>query len=259
MDLAEKQSNHINRHPWELARMRVVKQLFARYAQAESDFTVLDIGCGDLFLAEGFVKDYPQLQYFAIDNALSNAQVQALNTQYQTQEVNIRVWNSLEGFRSSQEVMVDAVFLFDIIEHIENDVQWIRDLSELSQVNNRALWFVTVPAYQSLFSSHDLFLKHYRRYNHKQLRALVSNTSFEILAKGDFFSVLLCPRIFSLLIEKFGPKKNKQGVGSWRRGRFLTQGIARFLYAEFQVMNVLNRFGIKLPGLSKYIICQKSA
>ncbi len=53
--------------------------------------------------------------------------------------------------------------MLDVIEHVEDDVGFVRDVVDGSLAPGGWV-LVSVPAYQSLFSSHDRALKHFRRY-----------------------------------------------------------------------------------------------
>ena len=61
----------------------------------------------------------------------------------------------------------DLVTCLDVIEHTPDDVASLR---ELLRVTRPGGWLVvTVPAYQLLWSSHDVANQHYRRYRRSQL------------------------------------------------------------------------------------------
>lgn len=62
----------------------------------------------------------------------------------------------------------DLVCLFDVLEHIQDDVAALRVLRGLIRPDGQIL--LTVPAYNWLWSSHDVIVHHYRRYNERMLR-----------------------------------------------------------------------------------------
>ena len=85
--------------------------------------------------------------------------------------------------------------------------------------NTRLL--ITVPAYQSLFSSHDSFLGHYRRYSNGSLRRLIERSGFKVLDIGYFFGSLLPVRILQVIKERlFGlkPDQPTSGIVTWTGG-----------------------------------------
>ena len=72
----------------------------------------------------------------------------------------------------------DAVGMFDFIEHLENDHCALSAAFELLKPGGRI--FITVPAHQSLYSSVDEMMGHYRRYSKESLTKAVLRAKFEI-------------------------------------------------------------------------------
>lgn len=84
----------------------------------------------------------------------------------------------------------DLICLFDVLEHIEDDVAALACLKKLLADGGRVL--VTVPAYQWLWSAHDQFLHHKRRYSSKKLKAILDKTGFRA-DKVSHFNTFLFP------------------------------------------------------------------
>ena len=68
----------------------------------------------------------------------------------------------------------DVVTAFDIIEHVEDDYGFVRDLERVLRPGGALA--IHVPAWPSLWSGHDEILEHKRRYTFRSLRALLSRT-----------------------------------------------------------------------------------
>ena len=152
----------------------------------------------------------------------------------------------------------DFIFLFDVIEHIENDVDFIKNLLQHSQLSKECLIFITVPSYNCLFTSHDVFIKHYRRYNSKMLKDVANKCKLELVNNGTFFFLLLFPRIIKVITEKITKGSKNEGIGSWKSKGFLTKFIVFVLYLDYLILKTFRLVGINLPGLSNYMICKKS-
>ena len=86
----------------------------------------------------------------------------------------------------------------------------------LDKLKSNGLIVLTVAAINTIFSSHDIFLKHYRRYNKKSLMALLSKHNIIIKRIHYFYSLLLCVRFISFVLEKLQSKKKQFGVGFWQ-------------------------------------------
>jgi hypothetical protein len=86
---------------------------------------------------------------------------------------------------------IKAVGLFDVIEHIENDTDFLKDLR--MRITPETYVFINVPACQSLWSETDIQAGHFRRYSKRSLKKLASDSGFEIIEKGYFFSYYFIP------------------------------------------------------------------
>jgi 2-polyprenyl-3-methyl-5-hydroxy-6-metoxy-1,4-benzoquinol methylase len=91
--------------------------------------------------------------------------------------------------REIGRVKCDLILLMDVLEHVDDDVELVR--STLVGAAEHAHVLITVPAFQSLFSAHDIFLEHKRRYTLHQLETVVRAAGLEILSARYFFAFLL--------------------------------------------------------------------
>lgn len=260
MDLVESKRN-LNqagsRHPWERARKEVVVDLIRQHvAVSAKPKTFLDIGCGDTWLVEQLSLVFPESKFIAVDIAFDEQLLSKLQARFKG--TNIEVFDDLGSALKDRDVKIDAILLLDVIEHIEDDVSFLQNLSQnFSRITQHTLYFISVPAYQFLFSEHDRFLGHYRRYTNQTLREHTDQAGLNCIGIGYFFSLLLLPRLATSIIERVMPKKNKpSGVANWKETR-LDALITAVLYYDYKLSSLLSRLNIRLPGLSNYIICQK--
>ena len=70
------------------------------------------------------------------------------------------------------------VTLLDVVEHVENDHEFLQQVEKLLSPGGHVL--VTVPAYMALWSELDVDNKHFRRYNKKQIVDVLKKAGFEI-------------------------------------------------------------------------------
>ncbi len=84
----------------------------------------------------------------------------------------------------------DLICFFDVLEHIEEDVETLVAVKRLLAEDGRVL--VTVPAYRWLWTTCDEFLHHKRRYSASELRGKVSAAGLR-LEKISYFNTLLFP------------------------------------------------------------------
>lgn len=84
-----------------------------------------------------------------------------------------------------------AVGLFDVIEHIEDDKRFLQSIRSLLCGEGRL--YATVPAYQFLWSGHDIVAGHYRRYSLAEICSLLEAAGFEVEFASYFFRPLPLP------------------------------------------------------------------
>ncbi len=93
----------------------------------------------------------------------------------------------------------DLICLFDVLEHIEADVATLRALQQRLGSNGRIL--LTVPAYTWLWSRHDEFLHHKRRYSAGRLRATIAAAGLRV-ERLSYFNTLLFPLVAAARLKE---------------------------------------------------------
>lgn len=83
----------------------------------------------------------------------------------------------------------DFAVCLDVIEHLDDDLGTLRELRRVIRPGGRLL--VTVPAYPSLWSSHDVVNHHRRRYTQKSLLAVTGQAGWETTLTTHFNALLL--------------------------------------------------------------------
>ena len=191
-------------------------------------------------------KSYAK-QYFAIDTAYTPEVINQLQENNNSDVVYVQ---NLKEYQEKYDSNKSTLFLcMDVLEHLE-DEKIILDLLEKKSNN---YYFFAVPAFQSVFSSHDVLLGHYRRYTLKQLNTLLIDNQFTILDKGYYFSSLLLFRN----IDKILKKDKEASIDNWEGSKLKTKIINTILSVDFKSSLVLKKLGITIPGLSTYCLCKK--
>jgi SAM-dependent methyltransferase len=88
------------------------------------------------------------------------------------------------------EAQWDCAFLLDVIEHLPDDVQALRQAAQALKPGG--LLFVTTPALKRFWSYNDDLAHHLRRYNRKDYAALAKASGLELL-DARYFMFLLSP------------------------------------------------------------------
>lgn len=257
MDITEfkrlKSKKNVNRHPWELTRARIAQFLLKKNKVPCT--AIADVGSGDAFVLKYLMPYYPNSSFAAIDHAYTPEIIEAIKSE--GLENNLHFFDTPEkAFEGKQ---YSCILLMDVIEHIEDDSSFMKRLANTTGNKQQVNFLITVPAFQFLFSKHDSLLGHYRRYNIKRLTSLCRENNLEIITSGYFFFSLVPARLIQLFAEKIKMRKPTKAVDNWERGRFTSKIISFILWVDFRICYSLNKINIRMPGLSCYCICQKSA
>lgn len=243
MDLIEqKKINSIKfkRHPWETVRLKLL--LFLLKKITNKNF-IVDVGSGDAFIAMQLAQGFPASTVVAVDINYDDEFIK------ENDKRHLRFLKCINDVPDTNPV--NAILLMDVLEHIQKPEELLNDIKQLKNVSSSTQFIITVPAFQSLFCDHDIFLKHYRRYNRKELNKLVAEAGFQVDFDGYFFITLFPARVF----QKTFDIKAKHGLHDWKGNRLATSIASIILWIDFKISWYLSRTGIHLPGLSCYCVC----
>jgi SAM-dependent methyltransferase len=143
-----------------------------------------------------------------------------------------------------------AVGMFDVLEHIENDAGFLRQLHDNMQP--QGLLYVTVPAFQLLWSQEDILAEHYRRYTRSSLQNLLAQNGFEVLFCSYFFRPLLFAiLLFRSLPFRLGYVRERTAI---ERDHTTSLGVASRLLQKFLTREVAAIGNQKICGFGSSCI-----
>lgn len=147
----------------------------------------------------------------------------------------------------------EAIGVFDVIEHIENDVEMLHALRQLLMENG--LLVITVPSFSWLWSDEDVAAGHFRRYSGSGIKKKLEQCGFEVVYKNYFF-VCLVPVLYFLraLPSKFKLYKVDVEFKDHKRPSWLLRNALNFfLWAELKLLQCGLRFPV---GTSCVVVAQ---
>lgn len=167
-------------HWWFVGRRQILSGLLQRIG-TPAGAKILEVGCG----AGGNV---PLLRDFGAVTALEPDDE---SRAYASQRLGLAVDTGLlpDGLPYAPESF-DLVCAFDVVEHVDDDAASVQALARLVKPGGAIL--TTVPAYQWMWSHHDVLHHHKRRYRLPAYRALFEAAGLTI-ETATYFNTLLFP------------------------------------------------------------------
>jgi hypothetical protein len=173
----------IQNHFWHLARNRLVAATVRRAAQPVG--RVLEIGCGPAIVLRHLRAS--NIDCWGCDLGQPRVPTECADHVFMQQDC----LHLDAEFRRS----VDALLLLDVLEHIADDVGFLRAIGD-GFPNSRAL-IVTVPARAELWSNYDTHYGHFRRYDRPTLATTLEAGGFTLRHQRYFFQELYLPMLLA--------------------------------------------------------------
>ncbi len=162
---------------WHRHRAEVIVDAVTAYPPAG---TILELGAGNGFVARALRDE-------GFDVVPAEPVEEAARAAY---ERGLRpvVCSTLEG-AAFAPASLPAVGMFDVLEHVDDDLDLLRELHRLLVPRGRL--YLTVPKHRWLWSRHDVQAGHRRRYSTKKLVRVVEGAGFEIEHQTSLFGALV--------------------------------------------------------------------
>jgi SAM-dependent methyltransferase len=167
-------------HWWFVGRRKILRGLLKRLAPP-AGARILEVGCG----AGGNV---PLLREFGDVKALEPDDE---SRAYASDRLGLAIDTGLlpDGLPYQPETF-DLVCAFDVVEHVDDDAGSVKALASLIKPGGAML--TTVPAYQWMWSHHDVLHHHKRRYLLPAYRKLFEDAGLKV-ETATYFNSLLFP------------------------------------------------------------------
>jgi len=211
-----------------------------------SEKNCLDIGCGNGIISFG-VGD----------------KVKGTSLNWKLVDSNFTKDDLKNDSRKSTKIEInkkfDIVIACDVLEHIDNDIQFLELINNCMKKDS--ILILTVPAMEILWSDHDVFLKHFRRYNRKSLENSVKKNfrllNIEYTYKSLFplaLIVILIKRITSSILRRKSFKIEETVANTFFLINYLFLTILKIEEIFSKKFKFINSF----PGVSLIATLKKS-
>lgn len=225
---------------WFLGRNRIILYMVEKYTGLKDKFKFLEIGCGNGVVLENLQRN-TEYQLYGSDiyvQGLRNASKRLKNVEF----------IQIDATKFVDENKFDAIGMFDVLEHIEEDKQVL--VNTYKSLNPGGCLYITVPQYEFLWSELDNIAFHKRRYTRKEIKAKLQEAGYKIEYLGSFVFFLFPLMIFSRMFLKLKKSSQINGKEEFVTSKVINRVLQFFIYLD----EVLISFGIRLP-FGGSIIC----
>ena len=237
MDLKEEAilGEDIYQHWYYVSKGRALRA-FLRGVQPH---TILDVGAGSGIFSKILLESTGATMSTCVDTGYTSERKE--------------MWNEkpIQFRRSIEDSQADLALFIDVLEHIDDDVALLE--SYVRKLPPGCYVLMSVPAFQFLFSGHDAFLEHKRRYTRKQLETVVHQAGLDLIRSRYFFGLLFPFVAAQRLVNKLVLKSTDVGPNSTLRKHsgLMNHVLTQIHRCELGLLPYNN-----IAGLSLFCLCK---
>jgi hypothetical protein len=176
VDLKEEQilGDRVGDHWYYRAKAEALQRLLE--SDGRRGGTILDVGAGSAFFSRWLLEHTDACRSICVDAAYSH--------EYETTHLG----KPIVFQRQCDTVGAGLMLLMDVLEHVPDDVGLLREYA--AKVPPGTPVVVTVPAFSFLWSGHDEFLGHLRRYTLQQAEQMIRSAGLTCRSGSYYFGAL---------------------------------------------------------------------
>lgn len=240
MDLKELESGvNPEVHWYYQSKMKPLFTYTRQVLASVPQLTIVDVGSGSGFFAISLEKRFSSQikKVYLVDINYTAEEIAA--TRGAKIEKTLRIPDKIEN---------SLVILMDVLEHLEDDLKMLNEI-KANCVGPDNSFFITVPAFKSLWSGHDDYLGHYRRYKIATLSAVLSKARYTIKNTYYLYGILF-PLVW--VIRKLSNLSKKEASSNMRPFSPITNKILLGITsAEMNISTANKVFGISCVAQGK--------
>jgi SAM-dependent methyltransferase len=199
---------------------------------------ILDVGAGSGFFSRMLLRDTAAKSAICVDPG------------YAEDWSEIHFTKPITFCRASPIGDADLVLLMDVLEHVDDDVALVKELATSAKPNTR--FVVSVPAFSWLWSKHDEFLEHRRRYTLNGVRSVLSAAGLTPVDGFYMFAAIL-PAVAVIRLWNQWWASAQTSTSDLRQHRPLTNNLLTWLCAAESAIARHNR----AFGLTAFAVAEK--
>jgi trans-aconitate methyltransferase len=200
---------------------------------------VLDVGAGS-----GFFSKYLLAQDL-VDRAI------CVDTGYEREWEETAGGKQVSFVRTCGAVDADLVLLMDVLEHVDDDSGLLMEYAE--KVPARCRFLVTVPAFNWLWSAHDVFLEHRRRYTAKRTVETIKRAGLRPVDSYYYFGAVLPIAVAVRMAQRLSAHPGEEAASGLQRHSPLVNTVLKGLCTMELPVFRYNHLG----GLTVFALAEK--
>jgi SAM-dependent methyltransferase len=195
--------------------------------------SLLEVGCGTAFVLTGVGRMFPDVR-------LAGSEVFREGLSFAATRVPTAELFQMDAREIPFVDEFDVIGAFDVIEHIEEDEDVLRQMHHAVKPGGGII--LTVPQHRWLWSAVDDYSYHKRRYTRRELTEKVERAGFRIVCVTSFITLLL--PLFMASRYRYKRAKSFDSESEVRLGAALN----RVLTAVLSFERLLIRMGVSMPA-----------
>jgi SAM-dependent methyltransferase len=194
-EYAEGYAELYQHHWWWRAREEYLVDVLRRRLPSGRSSRILDVGCGAGLFFER-LSEFGSVRGVETDTTMRTGRP----------EIDDRIhWGTLESFPGDPRF--DAVLMLDVLEHLADPLPLLR--RALAMIADRGMLVATVPAFRSLWTSHDDLNEHFERYTKRTFGELLSRGGWRVEMLRYFFHWTFPAKLAVRLVESVRLRKDR--------------------------------------------------
>ncbi|WP_460111617.1 class I SAM-dependent methyltransferase [Pseudomonas sp. H3_D04] len=198
---------------------------------------ILDVGAGSGFFSHHLLRHSAAREAWCVDIS------------YDQDSDATTAGKPVHYRRGIDSVDADLVLLMDVLEHVDDDVGLLK--AYVDKVPSGSRFLMTVPAFQFLWSGHDDFLEHKRRYTLAQLETVARDAGLNV-KQGTYYFGLVFPIAATLRLLPKGAQPSPPRSQLKQHHPLVNTVLKTLCSVELPFMGA-NR----LAGLTVFVLAQK--
>ena len=163
---------------------------------------------------------------------------------------NTEAGKPIQYRRSIDTSDADIVLLMDVLEHVDDDIGLLKEYA--AKVRKGTFFLISVPAFEWLWSGHDEFLGHKRRYTVTQIENTAERAGLSVRTGVYFFGAVFPVAVFLRMTEKIFKGPARPPRSQMKQHSF----VVNETLARLSHMELLGMTRNRLVGLTVFCLAQ---